>query len=603
VIEDGGVVVPHDPMWKMSSRERRADPHRAVVLALLGITALGGAAALAAGIAVGNPVVLDAALASWLAAGILLGVAWAHAARVRGPQPSQASESPRTETVSEAEPGGVLGAAQAVLAAGDIGELALVAMAIASVGGFGVLVRLLGSRVPDGALSALAIGLGFGLALAAVALAALAARYLAAADPQRLPEAPGLARGARVLAWIYALAGLAVALAWAGYAGSVLVLHGAVLILLGVICFQLFRAGRQTRADATVFPTELGGISLLGGRWNPLASVLDTARRQLGIDLRSTWALTVVRRGAEPLLVACVAIGWLSTAATVVGVDEQGLVERLGVPLAGVRTPGVHLHWPWPIDRVERIGVLRVRTVPVGHEGEEEESGPENVLWAREHGGGSEYTLLLGDGRDLIAVDAAVHFRISDAHAWLYGCQNPSDALRAIAYRAVMQATVGRTLAETLSENVAALTAQMRDEVQAEADVLGLGVEVVGFTVGGMHPPVRVARDYQAVVSAALGRTTAAVGAQAYRNQIVPAAEAEVVARANAARAEGAEALGKAAGEAWGFRALESDYRAAPQEYRFRRRLETLEKGLAGRHFTVLDARVQRDGGELWLMK
>ncbi|HXK22530.1 MAG TPA: FtsH protease activity modulator HflK, partial [Myxococcota bacterium] len=91
--------------------------------------------------------------------------------------------------------------------------------------------------------------------------------------------------------------------------------------------------------------------------------------------------------------------------------------------------------------------------------------------------------------------------------------------------------------------------------------------------------------------------------AQAYRNQIVPAAEAEVVARANAARAEGAEALGKAAGEAWGFRALESDYRAAPQEYRFRRRLETLEKGLAGRHFTVLDARVQRDGGELWLMK
>ena len=33
----------------------------------------------------------------------------------------------------------------------------------------------------------------------------------------------------------------------------------------------------------------------------------------------------------------------------------------------------------------------------------------------------------------------------------------------------------------------------------------------------------------------------------------------------------------------------------------FRRRLETLEKGLYGRRFTIVDFRFQRDGGELWL--
>ena len=49
------------------------------------------------------------------------------------------------------------------------------------------------------------------------------------------------------------------------------------------------------------------------------------------------------------------------------------------------------------------------------------------------------------------------------------------------------------------------------------------------------------------------------------------------------------------------FDALESQYRASPEEYFFRRRLETLEKGLAGKHFTVVDSRFQRDGGELWL--
>ena len=102
----------------------------------------------------------------------------------------------------------------------------------------------------------------------------------------------------------------------------------------------------------------------------------------------------------------------------------------------------------------------------------------------------------------------------------------------------------------------------MRDMVQQDADALGLGVEVVGFTVGGMHPPVPVAADYQAVVSAELGKVTAVVNAQAFRNRTVPAAEASVLVGENTARAEGAEALARAAGEAWSFRTLESQYRS-----------------------------------------
>jgi membrane protease subunit HflK len=174
--------------------------------------------------------------------------------------------------------------------------------------------------------------------------------------------------------------------------------------------------------------------------------------------------------------------------------------------------------------------------------------------------------------------------------------------LKAAAYKAVMRNTVNRTLSEALSENVVALTKQMRSEVQSDADALGLGVEVLGFTVGGMHPPVAVATDYQAVVSAELGKVTAVVNAQAFRNQTVPRAEAYVVEAENSAHAQGAQELGAAAGEAWAFRTVESQYRAAPQEYLFRRRLETLEKGLAQRTYTIVDSRFQRDGGELWIV-
>ena len=104
------------------------------------------------------------------------------------------------------------------------------------------------------------------------------------------------------------------------------------------------------------------------------------------------------------------------------------------------------------------------------------------------------------------------------------------------------------------------------------------------------------------VVSAELGKVTAVVNAQAFRNQTLPMAETTVLTGLNTARAQGAENLANAAGQAWSFRTLEAQFRAAPEEYYFRRRLETLENGLASRPFTVVDTRFQRDGGELWLM-
>jgi regulator of protease activity HflC (stomatin/prohibitin superfamily) len=110
-----------------------------------------------------------------------------------------------------------------------------------------------------------------------------------------------------------------------------------------------------------------------------------------------------------------------------------------------------------------------------------------------------------------------------------------------------------------------------------------------------------VASEYQSVVSAEIAKVTAVVNAQAFRNQTVPATEAAVLMREDTAQADGAKDLARAAGEAWSFRTLESQYRSAPQDYLFRRRLETLEKNLAGRRLTVVYSRFQRDGGELWL--
>ena len=604
-------MLSSNPPSHFSASDR--GPHFGVVIVLLAAAFLGAVSSAAGGIALLNPVLLATAVTLLLSTGVLMGVAIAQATRTKTHMDDEEPSSPvhveeppgPTEVALEKDNSSVHPAPPPETAGpwrlSSPGGIRAVRVGTGGAGLLAILLLLV-LGFPGSPPAPLLAVIATSLALAAAGLAATAAHYLAGIEAGQFPEAPGLCRGARVVAWTLVFAAVSIGFAWAGLHTIVQLFFLTVLIIDAAVCYGLRAARKPDDQILQSFPLELGVLSVLGSRANIVASILDAVERQLGIDLRSTWALTVVRRGLEPLAIGLCLLGWLSTSLTVVGVEEMGVVERLGVPVRGQPlTPGLHLHWPWPVDRVFRVPAQRVQSSMIGHEGEEE-AGPENVLWAVEHAP-NEYTLLLGDGRDLIAIDAAVQYRIVDPRAWRYHCQNPADALRAIAYRAVMRSTVNRTLSEALSENVVTLTCRMRAMVQQDADSLGLGVEVVAFTVGGMHPPVMVAADYEDVAAAEIRKATAAVSAQAFYNQTVPAAKASVLVSANTARAEGAEALARAAGEAWSFRALESQYRAAPGEYLFRRRLETLENGLGGKNFTVVDSRIQRDGGELWFMK
>jgi len=586
------------------------DPYRAVSLVILAAAIVGMLAAVVGAIKVASPAMFASAITLGLASAILAGVMKVKAEREKVPQtedatsvniPEEATEktdrdsaSPPSKTPSLLPP-----IKQHILTVWrgletlDFNLRAGVAFA-----GFTAIVFLLMANiwVQRPALWPAILAMLFSV-IAAV-LATIIAQYLADIDPAVLPESVGLCRGARVTAWIFVLVAISVALQWTNQDLIVRAIYYTILFLDASICYGLFRTRQRKDTDGETFRLDFALLSVLGSRPNILASALDAVERQLGIDLRTTWALIIVRRALEPLLIGLCLIAWLSTSLTVVGTDDQGLVERLGVPQAGQLEPGIHLHWPWPIDRIFQIPVKRVMDIQVGHQGEEKE-GPENVLWAVEHAP-NEYTLVLGNGRDLITIDADVQYQIVDPHAWRYRCQNPEDALRAIAYRAVMRSTVELTLSQAVSQNISVLATKMRTIVQKDADNFGLGVHILAFTVGGLHPPVPVALAYEDVVSAQLGAVTATINAQAFRNQTVPGAEATVYSGENTAREESAEAMALAAGQAWSFRALEAQYHAEPGEYLFRRRLETLEKDLSARPYLVVDDRFLRDGGEIW---
>jgi len=305
----------------------------------------------------------------------------------------------------------------------------------------------------------------------------------------------------------------------------------------------------------------------------------------------------VLRRGLGPAALAAALVVWGATALVVIGPEEQGLRFRLGrlassIPLE----PGLAVTLPWPFEVVERLPVRRAQTLPLGYAGARKGA----LLWASGHAG-EEYRLLLGEGRELLSVDGVVTYRIRDPAAYALDFQNPREALDALAYRRLMLDTVALDLDRLLSADREAFAQGFARRLQEACDAAGLGVEILHVGFASLHPPVDVARAYQAVVSAEVERETQRAAARATAAVMGPAAEAEAVQAAGRAEAAGAARRAEAAGAAARFESLLEQHRAASELFRFRRRLEAMETGMADVSLYVVDRTLRARGGDLWL--
>ncbi|MEO1366253.1 MAG: protease modulator HflK [Acidobacteriota bacterium] len=447
---------------------------------------------------------------------------------------------------------------------------------------------------------------GWGFAVVAV-LSALFAQYFAAISRDLAPEARAVACWFRAGTWL-ALAG-AVSLGVRAFAEpwredlvttvilGIVVALGAELFLRALWTTWLGFYDRVPHPGGRV-GTDLFSVQLVCSRFNPVGSLFDVLADAFGIDLRGTWALTFMRRSLAPLAGALLVVGWLSTALVVVDASDVGLLERFGDVDREPLDPGLHLVLPWPMHQVTRVPVHRVQTIPIGFSGARADA---SILWTVQHAE-EEYKLLLGDGRDLVTVNASLHYRIRDPFAYAYTLQNPDEALAILADRVLMQRTVGRSLDGVLSENLSALGAELERAIQAASDDRSLGFEVVDLTLTGLHPPVSVAADYQAVVAARVDQTTKVLEAEGYRAREVPRANGQVASFENGAQEHRVTRLATARGEAIAFDALRASYAASPEVFVLVRYLQSVEAQLEGKKFHVLDHTIEEDGGAIWLL-
>ena len=286
------------------------------------------------------------------------------------------------------------------------------------------------------------------------------------------------------------------------------------------------------------------------------------------------------------LLGAAAVLVWLATGFYRVEPDEQGVVLRFG---AYDRTtpPGLSYHIPWPIESVQTPAVTRINRVEVGYR-----SGASGQIDSGRDVSGrdvlAESLMLTGD-ENIIDIDFAVFWRISNASAYLFATRDPDGIVRAVS-ESVMREVIGRTpIQRALTDARAQIEADVSKIVQTVLEQYGTGVEITQVQLQKVDPPGDVIESFRDVQRANTDAERMRNEAESVRNDIVPRARGDAAAILAAADGQRQAAVAQSNGEAQRFLSVLKAYEAAKDVTMQRLYLETMQDILSRTPTTVVD--------------
>ena len=335
-------------------------------------------------------------------------------------------------------------------------------------------------------------------------------------------------------------------------------------------------------------------------RFDPFRSVFSSLRTSLGIDIASARAFLFMKQSIVPLVCGLAIFLWLLSSVVLVHPHEQGIRFRFGVPEQEPLMAGLHLKWPWPWGEIKTVSSSRILSMKIGHEEEGRATEKDSILWANQHAE-EEFSLLMGDQVNLIAVDGNVQYQISDPLQYVLSWQNPEEQLKDIAYQVLSRTCAERNLQEALSENLQELAEQVLKQIQKEMSMQSLGITPIAFTFSALHPPVTVAQDYQAVVSAQIDKESSLIRAQAYRTKNILKAQMDALVIKTKSQEDAFKRISEARGKAEAFRGLYETVHTSIDRYVFQRRLDVLNNNLKGIRMTIVDHTLEKEGAQLWI--
>jgi regulator of protease activity HflC (stomatin/prohibitin superfamily) len=188
----------------------------------------------------------------------------------------------------------------------------------------------------------------------------------------------------------------------------------------------------------------------------------------------------------------------------------------------------------------------------------------------------------------LLTVSVPVQFQITNLVDWAYSNDNAPALLESLGTREVVRYLVGVDMNDIMSQGRREAAQALADRIQAAANQHGLGASIISVGLGDLHPPVKVAPDYEKVVAAIQTKQAKILAARAddiRTNALAGAQAVSILNKANADRT--AREIGALAQAALFTNQIPA-FEAAPSVYAERTYLQTFARATANARKYVL---------------
>lgn len=388
-------------------------------------------------------------------------------------------------------------------------------------------------------------------------------------------------------------------------------------IILGLIgaetlinlILEIYRPRVKGKGGRLVYESRL--VSLMGQPEGLITTAAETLDYQFGFKVSETWAYRLFEKNFIWIVLVQLGVLLVSTSFVFIDAGEQAILERNGA-FVRVMTPGLGLKMPWPVDQVYRYPTEQIQNINVGFVPEDSPMTGNIILWTSSHN--KEENFLVANRElpsldsstnssagnrpppvSLLTVSIPVQFQVTNLSAWVYNNEDPVSLLEHISSREVVRFFVSADLHEIMSKARWDAGDSLRARIQAEADRHAMGANILFVGLQDIHPPVKVAPDYEKVV-----------GAIHTREAVILAARAEAIRSTNLADALAFKTLAEANSDsirrkvdAIAKAALFTNqlpaYRASPSVYTERAYLETFARSVTNARTYVLLASNTQD--------
>ena len=273
---------------------------------------------------------------------------------------------------------------------------------------------------------------------------------------------------------------------------------------------------------------------------------------------------------------------WVGSGFYIVDASQRGVVLRFGKNVE-VTEAGPRWHLPFPIESVEIVNLSQVRTVEVGYR----DSVKNKIL---------KESLMLTDDENIIDIQFAVQYYLSDPSAYLFNNRMPDENVRQAAETAIRE-VVGKSKMDFVlyegREQVAASATKLMQEI---LDRYKSGILISKLTMQNAQPPEQVQAAFDDAVKAGQDRERQKNEGQAYANDVIPRASGAAARLIQESQGYKQSVIANAEGDASRFKQVLVEYEKAPTVTRERMYLDMMQQMMGNISKVLVD---QKSGNSL----